>query len=1070
MSVKKRFRLGISYVSLAVAGSLAATAVQAGDAVISTARTSSVATSRADGSAPGNLTITPEGSVKVGSGPAVTIDSNNSLTNNGTIEVSAENRALGVLLNTGASGITGSLIDNGTINLPGPAQSSSLWPEYVLGTGIEVSGAGAFNGSITRGANSALTVGGNGSTGIAVLSTMNGSLVTDGAITLRRQDTYGIRTTGAISGNISNGGRIAASGQDAIGLYAGGGVGGSIINRGTITTGAIATTEGTTAVAAVRGGRALWVAGNVNGIFLEGNGVTKEQEPTALIPAGTPGDSDLSVRGAGEGLFVGQGGPSGNANITVGRLAGNADGASIVSRGNIAVENDTKATAPVRAVNITGTTVGTTNFRTTLDGGFRNEGGDITANSKDFTGQGVRIGDYASVPSLFNSGLILGRGVDSGENASTGTSGSGGGDAYGIIIEANGRLPSIVNTGKIQGDSRGVVYNGYGIVDYSGTLTSLQNDGAVIASRKGTGTAVALDVSRNVSGVAVRNSGSFAGNLLFGSGADTLTSTGGLFLGNVNMGAGNDTVSLTNTSLTGTLDLGDGAHAVTLTNSTLEGGILLGTGTASLQVSGSTLTIPTTSGVSFTNGRITGGSILNFNIDALNETVGALKASGSLIVDSGTVLNTTITGAVVDQFTVNLMEAQSLTLGANLAGLQPGSTVMYKREIRLADANPNVLQYRITRRTASELGLSPILGAVYDSSIAGLGQDIDFAGVMAAFTDRAKFDAALAEMVPDTSDAARRVALTSRRLSQGAIQRRMGGFLTNKTDPLGRFRSGFWLQNVTSFGSGDGEGTVPGYDVFSLGIAAGVDAIMGDETIVGMSVSQTFGNAEEKNRATDKVKLSTTSFDFYGRSNFDVAYIQGTLGYSFNKYSDGRTVKFETIERSTDGKSPGYQWSGVLDVGTATNLGSTVLTTYLRGAYHNIFRNSYEENGGGPAVDLRYDSRSFTSIRGGGGATAEQRIQFNTANTLALVARVDYAHEFNRDATITRARFVAGDILSGNGKPFVLTGATPASNILSGGIGAAWERRLSILSLDYDAEKAGGYLGHTISLTYRQRF
>jgi len=325
-------------------------------------------------------------------------------------------------------------------------------------------------------------------------------------------------------------------------------------------------------------------------------------------------------------------------------------------------------------------------------------------------------------------------------------------------------------------------------------------------------------------------------------------------------------------------------------------------------------------------------------------------------------------------------------------------------------------------------------------------------------------------MVPDTSDAARRVALTSRRLSQGAIQRRMGGFLTNKADPLGRFRSGFWLQNVTSFGSGDAAGATPGYDVFSLGFAAGVDAIMGDESIIGMSISQTFGNAEEKNRGTEAVKLSTTSLDFYGRSNFDFAYVQGTLGYSFNSYSDGRTVAFDTIERQTNGKSPGYQWSGVVDVGTATNVGNTVLTAYLRGAYHNIFRHSYEENGGGPAVDLRYDSRSFTSIRGGAGATAEHRVQFNTANTLALVARVDYAHEFDRDPTTVRARFVAGDILSGNGTPFTLQGATPASNIMSGGVGATWERRLSTLSLDYDAEKAGGYLGHTISLTYRQRF
>src|SRR5690606_992773 len=160
------------------------------------------------------------------------------------------------------------------------------------------------------------------------------------------------------------------------------------------------------------------------------------------------------------------------------------------------------------------------------------------------------------------------------------------------------------------------------------------------------GAAVALDVSRNTSGVTVRNTGSFAGSMLFGAGADALNSTAGVLLGNVSMGAGNDTVSLAGTTLTGNLDLGDGAHTVSLTNSTLEGGVLLGTGTADLDVNGSTITIPTTSGVTITNGRITGGSTINFSIDAQNETVGGIKAANSLIVDSGTTLKTTITGAV----------------------------------------------------------------------------------------------------------------------------------------------------------------------------------------------------------------------------------------------------------------------------------------------------------------------------------------------------------------------------------------------------------------------------------------
>ena len=68
------------------------------------------------------------------------------------------------------------------------------------------------------------------------------------------------------------------------------------------------------------------------------------------------------------------------------------------------------------------------------------------------------------------------------------------------------------------------------------------------------------------------------------------------------------------------------------------------------------------------------------------------------------------------------------------------------KPIRLADDNANILQYQITRRTTEELGLSPILGSIYDGFIGGLGGDGDFAGAMANFTDQAKFEAALAEI------------------------------------------------------------------------------------------------------------------------------------------------------------------------------------------------------------------------------------------------------------------------------------------------------------------------------------
>ena len=351
LTVQKRLRLGISYVSLAVAGSLAAPAVQAGDAVISTAVTTPVATSRADGTSPGNLTLTPEGSIKVSSGPAATIDSSHTFTNNGTIEVTNESRALGLLVTTSdangaARPITGDIFDNGTINVPGPAQSSALWPEYVFNTGIDVTGAGPFNGSITRTAGSTLTVGGNGATGIAIATTMNGSLLNDGTIKTPRQDSYGIKATGAISGSLNHGGLIEATGQDGIGIYAGGDVGGAQ-HHGAQEDHQIGLHADRSSPARSPREAAIPPLPRCAAAAPCGSRATRRASPwkaTASPRNWNRRPRSRKVHRAirccryAEALYVGPGGLNPNRSITISALAGNANSASIVNRGNIAVE------------------------------------------------------------------------------------------------------------------------------------------------------------------------------------------------------------------------------------------------------------------------------------------------------------------------------------------------------------------------------------------------------------------------------------------------------------------------------------------------------------------------------------------------------------------------------------------------------------------------------------------------------------------------------------------------------------------------------------------------------------
>src|SRR5690349_18080550 len=88
---------------------LAAVAAPTYAANISTAVTTPVLTSTANGGNADNVTITSSGSVKPTSGTAVTQNTSNSVTNQGTIQVSNSNGAIGI---RSSAGVTGDIVNS----------------------------------------------------------------------------------------------------------------------------------------------------------------------------------------------------------------------------------------------------------------------------------------------------------------------------------------------------------------------------------------------------------------------------------------------------------------------------------------------------------------------------------------------------------------------------------------------------------------------------------------------------------------------------------------------------------------------------------------------------------------------------------------------------------------------------------------------------------------------------------------------------------------------------------------------------------------------------------------------
>ncbi|PTT74255.1 autotransporter domain-containing protein, partial [Pseudomonas sp. HMWF010] len=210
---------------------------------VSTARTTPVATSTAGtGGAADDVKVTAEGSVKLtAAGALVTLDSNNKVTNLGTLSTVGVNDSTGILL---LGGRTGSVTNSLAISLTEdytPTDSDSdgdLDGPFAQGAnryGIRLTGPGVFTGNVTNEAAGSITVEGNNSAGIALETGLVGNFTNGGAITVVGNNSAGVKITGPITGKVTVNGGVSVTGKDAVGVAVDGAVTGAFVVQGGVT-------------------------------------------------------------------------------------------------------------------------------------------------------------------------------------------------------------------------------------------------------------------------------------------------------------------------------------------------------------------------------------------------------------------------------------------------------------------------------------------------------------------------------------------------------------------------------------------------------------------------------------------------------------------------------------------------------------------------------------------------------------------------------------------------------------------------------------------------------------------
>ena len=884
--------------------------------VITNARTTPVLTS-----ATGDLRISSTGSVKPGSGVAVTIDSNSDVRNEGAIAITGAGAYEGIRANTNLSG---DITNTGTITIDEnytPTDSDNDGDAdgtFAQGTnryGIRVLGGGTFTGNIVN--SGTIKVEGNLSAGIAVDSALTGSLTNSGTISILGRDSVGIRASN-VSGNVTigSGANVTTQGQNSVGVLLGGNVGGAFTIQGSVSstgyrfTTAPADTSKLDADDLLQGGPAVVVAGNVAGGILfdakpADNSTTDNDEDDDGIPDANETTASVTSYGGAPALKIG----SSTQNIAIGAVG--STGSALVIKGNVA------GLGVYKDVDATGISIGGGGGRSVTLAGGMSVAGTVRAKAVLADATALHLQSGATAPVINVSGTVI-------AESSGGISRS-----QAILIDAGASVNSVLNSGSITATVLGATGIAGAIVDKSGTLSLVENKGAITA----VGTVGnAIDLRANTSGATIRQLAAAAGkpasqingNILLGSGNDTLAIQAGTVTGDINFGGGSDQFSL------------GGTYRGKLLNS---GGVALNLG------SGSLLDAKNIGTVNLASLTTSSGAALGVTIGATGHTF--YNVAGAASFGTGTDIKVTVDQVAITPGTYTIIDAGSLTGAGNLSSSIVSLPFLFNSSVTSSQTTGEV-KLQVAVKSASELGLNDSESAIFGAALGAVDADKPLASVFLGAEDAASLQTTLQQLMPEHAGGAFETA------SRGS---RLAGEMLADPRPLSNNALGMWLQQ-SGWSSSKSTGSTASYDVSGWGATAGLERQIGALGSVGLIASFASGRdtKSDNDLASDQYEGGA-----YWRGGVGPlrAYARAAAGtIKFNGVRNfASTVNDVAINRSANGEWSGRVYSGVAGVSYEVRSGRFSVRPTASVDYVKLNEKGYTETGGGAAFDLNVLSR-----------------------------------------------------------------------------------------------------------------
>lgn len=942
----RRLRLGASVATLAaLAGAgpaLADVTVNGGSAAVATATASSA----------GADNIVQTGTMNVTTGPAITLNSNNSVTNSGTLQVQDRSGLTGILA---LGGFTGSITNAGSITYNQSSTVTSTDSNGVITGpfatdtglfGIRVTGADPLVGGVAN--SGSITIQGIGSAAISVEAPLAGSIASSGTISVSGDNSYGLRTTGPVSGSVTVTGAVTATGQAAQAVSLGGDVGGGLAIENAVTATGYHTTSRITTTTAVlndqntndkaQGGAAVTVAGSLGaGLLISAPPATLSSTVADVNGDGVAdsgeGTGTVTSYGSAPAIVIGAQG----RDVTLGAVGTGDSAYGIVIEGTVA-GSGLRDGAAANGLQIGVAGGGGVN----VTGGIHVSGAlSATAFSADATALHLLSG--ASVPLLDNVTVVSA--AVTGETANS---------ANAVVVDSGGALTTIKNGGAISAVVVGSSGSAGAIIDKAGSLTRLENTGTISASvtqASGstipvTGKAVAIDDSANTAGFTLWSYQS--------PGVATAPS----ITGAVKLGAGNDTVDVEAGALTGDLSLGAGANTLTVNGgATVTGALTADGGTVALSVGAGTLQINSANTLQLTSLNLGSGSTLVLTADPAAGAATRFDVSGAATIASGAKLDLRITSIASGSQAFTLVQAGQLSGAADISFLSR-TPYLYAASVATDDA-AGTITLTLARKTAAQLNLPGSIAAAYEPVIAAASGDPGLSQGLLTPTDRGSFTAAYNQLLPEHSGGLFQ-------LVRAGVEA-FGRPLDDRQAPEG---GGAWVQEVNVVAYAQDRDALPGYRAWGVGLIGGFELPATPVGVFGATIGGFSGELRPHDSdPNDDAIANLVEVGGYWRATVGRFAVNARAAGDYLMATDHRVVNYASGGTTLFDATATGHWSGwgvtsrvrasyEQRLGDAVYLRPQVGVDYLR-----LSEGAYTEGGGG-AIDLAVGSRTTSELAG----------------------------------------------------------------------------------------------------------